>query len=156
MFRTSCPLNRNVNNEAMHHVNCYSRFLLKKEKISSTGAILGRPQDKGMLHWFQMLCQWLESKADAELHTLKELHDKMLEFSGGSADVYTIKRLKQKVQEHYEDFVFFAEVEGRGTVLCFKNTASYIINDKWYSERKQDIEEEARRIVIALLLLLKL
>ena len=27
--------------------------------------------------------------------------------------------------------------------------ASYIVNDKWYSERKQDIEEEAERIVIA-------
>jgi len=29
---------------------------------------VGRPQDKGMLHWFQMLCQWLESEADAELY----------------------------------------------------------------------------------------
>ena len=34
----------------------------------------------------------------------------------------------------YEDFVFFAEVDGRGTVLCFRNMASCIVNDKWYSE----------------------
>ena len=49
----------------------------------------------------------------------------------------------------YEDFVFFAEVDGCGTVLCFRNMASYIINDKWYSEKKEDIQEEAERIVIA-------
>ncbi len=53
-----------------------------------------------MLHWFQRLCQWLESEADAELYTLTELRAKMVEFSGGSSsDVYTLKRLKQKLHE---------------------------------------------------------
>lgn len=31
--------------------------------------VLGQPEDKGMLYWFQALCQWLESE-DAELYTL--------------------------------------------------------------------------------------
>ncbi len=44
---------------------------------------------------------------------------------------------------------FFTEVEGCGTVLCFRNMASYIINEKWYSEKKENIEEEAERIVVA-------
>ena len=101
-----------------------------------------------MLHWFQMLCQWLESEADAELYTLAELHDKMTEFSGG-LDVYTPKRLKQKLHEYYKDFIFFAEVEGRGNVLCFRNMASYIINDKWHLKRKENTEEEAEHIVRA-------
>jgi len=72
----------------------------------------------------------------------------MTEFSGG-LDVYTPKRLKQKLHEYYEDFIFFAEVEGCGNVLCFKDMASYIINDKWHSERKENIEEEEERIVRA-------
>jgi len=95
-----------------------------------------------------MLCEWLESEADAELYTLAELHNKMTEFSGGSS-VYTPKWLEQKLHEHYQDFIFFAEVEGRGNVLCFRNMASYIINDKWHSERKGNIEEEAKCIVCA-------
>ena len=37
-----------------------------------------------MLYWFQMLSQWLESEADAELYTLLEQHVKIVEFSGGS------------------------------------------------------------------------
>ena len=58
-------------------------------------------------------------------------------------EVYTVKRLKQKLQEHYQEFIFFAEVEGRGNVVCFKNMAKYIINEKWYSEKKANIEDEA-------------
>ena len=121
--------------------------MLNKSSTLST-ACVGRPQDKGMLYWFQMLCQWLESKADAEFYSLAELHTKMVELSSGS-DVYTPKRLKQKLHEHYEDFIFFADVEGRGTVLCFRNMESYIVQDKWYCEGKEDADEEAERIVIA-------
>ncbi len=78
--------------EAIYHVNCYSRFFLNKGNTSSTARVVGRPQDQEMLYWFQMLCQWLESEADAELYTLTELHAKMVEFSGG-LEVYTLKRL---------------------------------------------------------------
>jgi len=91
-------------------------------------------------HLCCMSCHWLESEADAELYTLAELHDKITEFSG-RLDVYTPKRLK-KLHEYYEDFIFFVKVEGRGNVLCFRNMASYIINNKWHSERKENIERK--------------
>ena len=77
-------------------------------------------QDKGMLKWFKALIEWLESESGAELYTLTELHSKMVEFSDGG-DVYTIKRLKQQLQEHYKEHIFFANVEGRENVVCFKN-----------------------------------
>ena len=44
--------------------------------------------------------------------------------------------------------VFFAEVEGRENVVCFKNMAKYLINDKWYVGKRDDIEDEAERIVV--------
>jgi len=53
-----------------------------------------------------MLCQWLESEADAESYSLTELHSKMVEIARES-EVYTVKRLKQKLQEHYKDLIFF-------------------------------------------------
>ena len=108
--------------EAIYHANCYLQFLLNKGNSLSTECAPGRPKDTGMMHWFRMLCQWLESEANAEHYTLVELHDKMTEFSGRS-DVYTPKRFKQKLHEYYEDFIFFAEVEGRGNVLCFRKMA---------------------------------
>ena len=95
--------------EAIYHVNCYYDFCLMKGTLhQQQGFWVGRPQDKGMLYWFQTLCQWLDSKADAELYALTELHAVMVEYPGRS-DLYTLKRLKQKL---YDDFIFFAEVEG--------------------------------------------
>jgi len=49
-----------------------------------------------------MLCQWLESEAGAESYTLTELHINIKEISDNS-EVYTVKRLKQKLQEHYKE-----------------------------------------------------
>ena len=137
--------------EAVYHAQCFSRFMLKKEKCStlSTVKAQGRPEDAEMLQWFEMLCQWLESEAGAELYTLSELHAKMVEFSDDESEVYTIKRLKQKLQEHYKEFIFFSDIEGRSNVLCFRNMAKFIINEKWYSEKKADIDDEAERVVIA-------
>lgn len=98
-----------------------------------------------MLKWFKALIEWLESESGAELYTLTELHSKMVEFSDGG-DVYTIKRLKQKLQEHYKEHIFFANVEGRENVVCFKNMAMYIINEKWQSSRNS-MEDKAGWIV---------
>lgn len=98
-----------------------------------------------MLKWFKVLVEWLESESGAELYTLTELHSKMVEFSNGD-DVYTIKRLKQKLQEHYKEHIFFANVEGRENIVCFKNMATYIITEKWQSSRSS-IEDEAAWIV---------
>ena len=62
-----------------------------------------------MLKWFNILVEWLESESGAELYTITEqLHSKMIEFSDG-ADVYTIKRLKQKLQELYQEHIFFCQ-----------------------------------------------
>lgn len=70
----------------------------------------------------------------------------MTEFSCGS-DVYTTERLKQKLQDRYEDFVFFAEFERRRNVVCFHNIYGKILN-KWEMVLgKNDINDEAHRIV---------
>ena len=85
-----------------------------------------------------MLCEWLESEADSESYMLTELYHKMVEFAE-SSEVYSVKRLKQKLQEHYKEFIFFAEVEGRGNVACFRNIAKYIINAKWYTQKRKQM-----------------
>lgn len=136
--------------EAVYHGDCLSRFSQQKDlkTPSITNKVVGRPVDQQMMKWFEMLCHWLESEGDAELYTLGEVHDKMKELSGES-EVYTIKRLKQKLEEHYKECIFFAEVGGRSNVVCFRNMAKHIINDKWYADKKANIEDESERIVTA-------
>ena len=122
--------------------------MLNKGNTLSAVEVVGRPTHPGMLYWFQRLCQWLESEGDAELYTLKELHAKMSAFSDG-AEVYTPKRLKQKLHEQYNNFICFAEIEGRSNVLCFRNMANFIVNKRWQSESIEDSADEAECIVIA-------
>jgi len=44
---------------------------------------------------------------------------------------------------------FFAEVSSRRNVVCFRNMASYIINDKWYADRLSNMYDKAQRVVVA-------
>ena len=47
-----------------------------------------------------------------------------------SREAYSIKWLKKKLKDCYSDPLCFAEIKGRKNVLCFKNMANYIINEK--------------------------
>ena len=111
-----------VADEGRYHKICLQRFMLDKKSPDPGYGERGRPRDEGIFHWFEMLCIWLEVDSDAELHTLKELHDKMSSCAGEES-VYCTKRLKQKLQERYGNKLYFAEVDGKPNVACFKGTA---------------------------------
>ena len=99
------------------------------------------PEMQSMVDFFNKLCEWLEE--EAELYTLVELYERMIDIAGGSNDVYSVKRLKQKLQDKYKDFIFFAEIQGRKNVVCLRNMADFIINDKWYEAKKQNIQDKS-------------
>ena len=65
-----------------------------------------------------------------------------------SNEAYSTKWLKKKLKDRYSDHLYFAEINGRKNVLCFKNMANYIINEKWYEKRQINVDDEAKRIVI--------
>ena len=67
----------------------------------------------------------------------------------GSPNVYSDKRLKQKLKLHYGNHIYFAALDEKQNVVCFRNMANYILHGIWYAERKEIVEDEARRIVVA-------
>ena len=77
---------------------------------------------------FDEICISLET--DSELFTLDELRGTMVKAYG--TDVYTVKQIKQKLQECYNENIFFTELSGQKNVVCLKNMAELIINNKWY------------------------
>ena len=92
---------------------------------------LGRPQKYPMRSAFNNLCDWVEE--EVELYTLGELHERMTKVTENeNEDVCSLKRLKQKLQDRYRGHLFFAEVNGRKSVVCFRGMTSLIINDKFY------------------------
>ena len=64
-----------------------------------------------------------------------------------SAEVYGIKRIKQKLQEKYKENIFFAELSGRNKVVCFRNMADWIISDQWYDNKRKNADDDAKRII---------
>ena len=129
-----------VAEEAVYHISCMTKFRLKTNSDNKRG----RPTDLSMLNGFSKVCEWLENDADGDLYTLREVHDKMMELNG-DAPCYTMKSLKYKLQEHYEDNIYFAELPGRPNLVCFKNMANMILNDL----KKKSIETPNEVIIAA-------
>ena len=62
-------------------------------------------------------------------------------------DVYTVKRIKEKLQDKYKDNIFFAEVSGRKNDVCFRNTASRIISDQLYNNMRSNADDKSKQII---------
>ena len=136
-----------VHVEGVYHKDCRVRFFLDKETLLvSPPKPKGRPQDPVLVKSFGQICAWLEGST--ELYTLKEVHKKMKEFAGDN-DTYSVKWLKTKLKDKYKDHIYFTEEDGCKNIVCFKNTASLVINDQWYADRCADTESEMERIVLS-------
>ena len=128
--------------EARYHKQCYERFYSEKTNdISSPG----RPLDQKSLKYFHLVCEWLES--EAEIYSISEIHKKMSDIAGSGENIYSQKWLKAKLQQKYKDHIFFVEALGKSDVVCFRNMADYVVNDKWYTSRKENVGEESERII---------
>ena len=51
-------------------------------------------------------------------------------------ECYSNKRLKQKLKEKYGDCLTFSESCGRTDILCFKEFANYVLQEK----KKEEVE----------------
>ncbi len=108
--------------EAVYHAACLSMFLGETDENPLEKKSQGRAPNIQMQRAFEALCVWLESGGGTELYTLSELHTKMDELSVGS-ELYSIKRLKQVLEERYGECICLSEVEGRNNVVCFRDVA---------------------------------
>ncbi|KAK6183990.1 hypothetical protein SNE40_006544 [Patella caerulea] len=128
--------------EARYHQKCHLG-LINAEKKRHVPA--GTREEKE--HNFLLLCSWLENYGELECYSIPDLYTKMEDLSS-NGEIYAEKYLKQKLEEHYGDHVFFAHGQGsRKDVLCLRNMAEFFISDKWYKERREHPDDEARRII---------
>ena len=141
-----------VADEALYHKACRSKFFNLQAHVM--GGKVGRSEDPQRSLRFEQMCDWLDSAED-ELFTLSELQEKMRNLSDDGEDVYSTKQIKRKLEDKYGDHIFFSEVCGKKNVICFRNIAASIINDKWYNDRKMSMEDESFRIVTAAAKLIK-
>ena len=97
-----------VAEEEKYHTNCMTKFRLK----DGTDKRRGRPEDVQMVKSFERVCIRLEETSDYKMYTIQEIHLKMAELNNPD-NVYTTKRLKQKLKERYKDHLCFIELPRR-------------------------------------------
>ena len=131
-----------VAEEVIYHTACMHRFKFNKK----TDKNVGRPVDTALMDGFEKICHWLEEEGDCELYTLNELQQKIEEMG---AKGYTNKHLKHKLQERYGDHICFTEDCGRANIVCFKEFASFVVQEKkkQKEETKKDIIKAAAKII---------
>ena len=62
---------------------------------------------------------------------------------------------QKKLKERYGDSIIFGEIPGVSITVCFKDMANDVLNDKWYQDRKGNLEEEQIRVIHAAANLIK-
>ena len=96
------------------------------------------------------MCEWLESQMDRCLYSVSELREQLLVSGFKENDVYSLKTLKMKLEEHYKDHVVFGEHSGRTDVVCLRKMTSSILRDLWQKELDSDDDvTESERVVKA-------
>ena len=132
--------------EARYHKSCYDRFRKKLPRKSEDPQMIsqGRTVNKTKFQDFDKLCHWLES--EGELHSLLDIQNKLIEIAG-CEDVYDTIWIKKMLEEKYGYHIYTGTLAGRPNVACLRNIADYVINDKWYTDRLQRVEDEAEQIV---------
>ena len=136
--------------EARYHKTGYFKFKMGRTQTETStkdkGNHPGRPVYSDKAFNFECLCEWLDK--EGELYTLDEIYERMVDFAQSDEYVYIHKkRLKQKLEEKYGDFLMFSEIDGKRNVVCFRHTANYIISQRYYDEKSSDPVEESFRVI---------
>lgn len=73
----------------------------------------------------------------------------MREMAGPGVEIYSEKHLLRLLLERYKGHIVLSQMPGKHNVVCLKDLSSKILNDKWYADRADNIEEESNRVVLA-------
>jgi hypothetical protein len=143
-----------VATEAIYHVSCHRSFCQTRTTVSTVDCqdqheprMPGRPDDQDMCNVFEKMCDRLED-ADDQLYTVSDLQQMLREMTDCEEAVYSLRHIRRKLEYKYGEHIFFAHVNGKKNVICFRDMASRIINEKWYTDRKESVQGESERIII--------
>ena len=104
-----------------------------------------------MMTHFYKACQWLE--LDCNTYYLREFHNNVGEIAGKQS-VYDVRYLKKLLKEHYQEHIYYTDEPCKDSIICYKNMADFIINQK-YKENQGNIKDETDRIMAAAANLIK-
>ena len=132
-------MNDLVAEEVFLHKSCNTSFFSERGNQHSEED-RGRKRDKGRVKLFKELCNWLEEEMEDNLFTLDHLHEKLvsLDKTPDKALAYTKRYLKQMLEKHFKERMYFTSEERRTDVLCFKDLTASIIREHHNNKEDDD------------------
>ena len=120
------------------HKRCNTNFFSERGNQHSEDR--GRKRNEGRAKLFKELCNWLEEEIEDNLFTLDQLREKLVSFdkTPDKALAYTKRYLKQMLEEHFKESVYFTLQERRTDVLCFKDLTASIIREHHNNNEDDD------------------
>ena len=90
--------------------------------------------------FFKELCNWLEEEMEGNLFTMDQLHEKLVSFdkTPDKAYAYTKRYVKQMLEEHFKERMYFTSQQGKTDVLCFKDLTDSIIREHQNNKNDDD------------------
>ncbi len=103
---------------------------------------------------FHKLCEYLELEVEHGVMTLAQVHEvlQQLDPTSDKSLAYSKKWLKKKLQEKYNETMYFASQNGLQDVICFKDRTSTILREH-HANLQQSGEEKSQIIKTALKLI---
>ena len=142
--------------DAVYHQQCSVNFRTnknipaaqQKHPECSSKTKLGRPIEDERTEAFLDVASFLEEN-DYEQITITDLVDVMkTKLLDSDYEAYSYNYMKQKLQQHFGDIIILTDINGKPNVVTFRTTARKVLQD-YYSQRKEDPEEEKIRLVEA-------
>ena len=85
---------------------------------------------------------------------LAYIHQKLIVLNESiDAEPYTRRYLKEKLENKYDELIYFTSTERRSDILCFKNKMSTILRD-YHQKIKQSEDDHVQNILQAAVKLL--
>ena len=133
-----------VQEEARYHDGRRAKFTSGKH-AKFTAQQKGRPQNN-IQQSNNLIMKSHASGWKGNANYIHWLSYKMKE-SANSDEMDTSKWLKTKSKNKYGEQIFFAKLQGKTYVVCFRDLAEYLINNKWSQSKRENVTEKAERIV---------
>ena len=135
--------------EGKYHRRCAQLFYKGSSLDNTCAGDRGRPLDQDKSKGFEQLCTYLDTNNECQ-YSITELYELYESFSGGGGggscgngggDLYTQKRLHQRLIDHYGEEMVITCMSGKPTVYSFRDHSHRILREKWIKDRKMDFSD---------------
>lgn len=135
---------------ARYHLKCYCKF-----REVTTNPSRGKPINDNCRAGFEALCAFIKQSNECQF-ALRDLKEKLREFSGNDVDLYGDYYLRDLLINHFKPNLVATNLFGKTIILTLKDMLpEELLVQNWDSYKCSSIEEERVRTVKAAAAIIK-